>query len=231
VVEIQHLDPGTLAARRPQQHGKKAQTAQELWTPVAVAAVGTEQTAGEEPAELRLLYQNAGGWRTTPKKRQALGQMVRGELAYSADAPTPTDLAAYAEVHCQTAEEARKWGAQVQPTGRSYFTYYLAVFAGPRLNGTDIVATQYADGRVLRLDCRLHGRDRSYLFVYVPDKAAERVPFLAGFPACMPAARDTVIMGFQKGVTCTLVFATPLSSSLNRRNRIHTRPRVAPLTI
>ena len=55
VVELQHLDPGTLAARRPQQHGKKAQTAQELWTPVAVAAVGTEQTAGEEPAELRLL--------------------------------------------------------------------------------------------------------------------------------------------------------------------------------
>ena len=61
VVEIQHLDPGTMAARRPQQHGKKAQTAQELWTPVAVAAVGKEQTAGEEPAELRLLYQNAGG--------------------------------------------------------------------------------------------------------------------------------------------------------------------------
>ena len=54
-----------------------------------------------------------------------------------------------------------------------------------RLNGTDIVATQYADGRVLRLDCRVQGRDRSYLFVCVPDKAAERVPFLAGFPACI----------------------------------------------
>ena len=65
-----------------------------------MAAVGTEQTAGEEPAELRLLSQTAGGWRTTPKKRQALGQMVRGELAYSADAPTQIDLAAYAEVHC-----------------------------------------------------------------------------------------------------------------------------------
>jgi hypothetical protein len=109
--------------------------------------------------------------------------------------PTEVDIAAYAEVHCRNDDDEQRWAKQIWPTGRSFFTFYLAIFIGPRLDGVEFTVTSYANGRVMRLDCRLHGRNRSYIFVYVPDKREERRPFLAGFQACMPAARDVVIIG------------------------------------
>lgn len=147
----------------------------------------------DEPRKLRIAYQNTDGWRTSSTKRAALGQQFRGEQSVTAQAGY--DIASYAEVHCNGRDDVRRYADSVNPYGRSYFTWWLAVCVGPKLNGVPIQATTYGGGRVIRLDMRLAGRPRTYIFVYAPVERAVRPKWFAQFPACMPMTRDLVVVG------------------------------------
>jgi hypothetical protein len=73
-----------------------------------------------------------------------------------------SDLAGFAEVHCDGYGDPERFANDVNPDGRSWYTYWLAVATGPKLNDVPMQATAYASGRVLRLDMRIAGRNRSY---------------------------------------------------------------------
>ena len=170
------------------------------WQPIALPAVDGRQRAppsdgspGESPDQIRLSYQNTDGWRTSRVKRVTLGQQFSGRQSVTARAGY--DVAAYAEVHCNGLEDPQRYADDVNPEGRTYFTWWLAVCVGPRLNGVPVQATAYGGGRVIRLDVTLNGKARTYLFVYAPVERDVRPGWLARFPACMPAARDVVMMG------------------------------------
>ena len=48
---------------------------------------------------------------------------------------------------------------------------------------------------MVRLDLRIAGRERTYIFTYVPAQEKERLVFLRGFTQCLPRQRDIILMG------------------------------------
>ena len=77
-------------------------------------------------------------------KVAAIGRQFAGDLnIYGTNG---WDLAGFAECHCDGYGDVSSFSERVNPEGRSWFTYWLAVHAGPNLAGVDIQT-----GDILRL--------------------------------------------------------------------------------
>ena len=141
------------------------------------------------PAAIQCLYLNGGGWKTSETKRRVLQHIVAGNLHHRR-----THIAAFAEVHADTDELKERWAAQMQPDGRSYFTSHLAVLVGPELQGVAVQATQYAEGRVIRLDLDLP-IPTTHVYMYAPgsDTDRRRQQFFSDISAIFPAGRELVV--------------------------------------
>ena len=169
-----------------------------LWQPVALPPVHGPKSIqkieeNERVMELRLAFQNTGGWRTRHGKVAAIGRQFAGDL--NIYGTSGWDLAGFAECHCDGYGDVGSFSERVNPEGRSWFTHWLAIHAGPSLAGVDIQTTSYACGRIVRLDMELNGRKRTYMYVYAPSKSVQRRPFLKSFQNAMPTGRDVIIMG------------------------------------
>ena len=169
------------------------------WSPIALPAVSGARHEPQAASTtnsantIRLSYQNTDGWRSSRTKRKALGQQFQG--LQSTTSSGGYDIAAYAEVHCNGKDDVNKYANDINPAGRSYFTWWLAVCVGPALDDVPIQAYTYGGGRVIRLDMTLEGKPRSYLFVYAPCERADRPQWFTNFAACMPVSREVIIMG------------------------------------
>ncbi len=152
-----------------------------------------QPVAPQIPPVVVIAFQNTDGWRSCAKKRMILGQQFQGTQSTTKKAGY--DISAYAEVHCNGHDDVKKYANDVNPKGRTYFTWWLAVCVGPTLNGTPVHATTYGGGRAIRLDLQLEGRQRTYVFVYVPVERDDRPAWLSSFPLCMPASRDVLVVG------------------------------------
>ena len=169
------------------------------WSPIALPAVSGARHEPQAASTtnsantVRLSYQNTDGWRSSRTKRKALGQQFQG--LQSTTSSGGYDIAAYAEVHCNGKDDVNKYANDINPAGRSYFTWWLAVCVGPALDDVPVQAYTYGGGRVIRLDMTLEGKPRSYLFVYAPCERADRPQWFTNFAACMPVSREVIIMG------------------------------------
>ena len=143
------------------------------------------------PDAVTCSYLNAGGLKSTPVKRAALGRILRGELHFSA-----ADIACHAEVHADEDSEKRDWAHELNPSGRSYFTHHLSVHLSHRLQGVPVQASSYSEGRVIRLDLLLPS-PTTFVFLYAPgdNVGNRRQHFFNSIRNMFPAHRSITCCG------------------------------------